>query len=186
MNGAVVAGIAVAVVAAMVVVGVGIYTISAYNNLVGQENDVDESWAQVVNEYQRKVDLIPALVSAAEGYQEFESSTLTNITALRSAWMAADTQTEQMNISAQMDVQLAQISVVYENYPYLQSITVVSEVMVQLEGTENRITVARMRYNANVKDYNNLTEKFPSSLIASSFGFEEKRYYDSGAGPDQP
>jgi LemA protein len=181
--------IAVAVVGALVVLILlitVIWTVSAYNDLVTKDENIDGSWAQVENQYQRKVDLIPTLVETVEDYQEFEESTLTNITALRTRWMEAGSAEEQVEIAGELDQALRSIILTYENYPYLQSIVVVHDLMVELEGTENRITVERMRYNEDVRDFNKEIKKFPKVLIANSFGFEERSYFESDAAPENP
>ncbi|UCC92498.1 MAG: LemA family protein [Thermoplasmata archaeon] len=174
------------VVAIIAVAIFGIWAILAYNDLVAQEETIDSQWAQVTNEYQRKIDLIPELVATVDDYQEFEQSTLENITALRSQWMEAKTTEDQVNITSELDRALIDIVLTYEAYPYLQSIEAVRDLMVALEGTENRITVERMRYNEDVRDYNSDVRSFPRSLIAGWFDFERRSYYESGAGPDQP
>ena len=158
----------------------------AYNDLVAQEEGIDSQWAQVSNEYQRKVDLIPQIVDAVEGYQEYEAGTLENVTALRTQWMEAKTTEDQLNISEQLDRALIDIVLTYEAYPDLQADELVSSLMVTLEGTENRITVERLRYNENVRNYNADIRSFPRSIVAGWGDFEKRSYYESGQGPDQP
>jgi LemA protein len=176
----------VIIIAILAVIIFAVWAILAYNNLVSQEETIDSQWAQVSNEYQRKVDLIPEIVAAVEGYQEYEAGTLENVTALRTQWMAADSTEEQVNISEQLDQALIDIVLTYEEYPVLQADELVSSLMVTLEGTENRITVERMRYNEDVRDYNTDIRSFPRSIIAGWFDFEKRSYYESGQGPDQP
>jgi LemA protein len=176
----------IVVIVVLISIGMTAAFISDYNKLVKMENDVDGQWAQVENQYQRKIDLIPTIVSTVEAYQEFESSTLENITALRSQWMNAGTTDEQVEITNQIDSALRSIILTYEAYPYLQSIEAVRDLIVELEGTENRISVERMRYNENVKDYNTQIEQFPTVVVASMFGFEERAYFESDVSPDQP
>ncbi len=178
-------GIVVIVVVIALVI-FGIWMITAYNSLVTQEETIDSQWAQVSNEYQRKIDLIPQLVEVVEDYQEFEASTLENVTALRTQWMEAKTTEAQVNASTELDKALLEVYLTYEAYPYLQSIEAVSSLMYTMEGTENRITVERMRYNEDVRDYNADVRSFPRSIIAGWFDFEKRSYYDSGIGPDQP
>jgi LemA protein len=174
-------------IAVIALVIFGIWAILAYNDLVAQEETIDSQWAQVSNEYQRKVDLIPEIVAAVEGYQEYEQGTLENVTALRTQWMEAKGDIDkQVNISEQLDRALIDIVLTYEEYPILQADELVASLMVTLEGTENRITVERMRYNEDVRDYNSDVRSFPKSIIAGWFDFEKRSYYESGQGPDQP
>jgi len=173
-------------VVVLAVVILAVWMIVTYNSFVTQEEGIDSQWAQVTNEYQRKIDLIPELVSTVEDYQEFERSTLENVTALRTRWMDAKSTEDQVNISTELDRALLDIIVTYEEYPYLQSIEAVSSLMYTLEGTENRITVERMRYNEKVRDYNSDVRSFSRSVIAGWFDFEKRSYYESGAAPDQP
>ena len=177
--------IALVVVAIVVLGSIGWYVMT-YNSLVREEEAIDSQWAQVSNEYQRKIDLIPELVNAVEGYQEFESSTLENLTALRTQWMNAETTNEQVEAANEIDQTLKTILVTYESYPYLQSIELVSNLMYSLEGTENRIAVERMRYNENVQEYNAHIKSFPASMVAERGGFEERSYYESTAAPPAP
>ncbi len=179
-------GIVIGVILVLLLLSTVIWTIAAYNGLVDKDEGVDEKWAQVENQYQRKVDLIPTLVSTVEGYQEFEEGTLTNITRLRSQWMEAGSVEEQVEASSELDAALRSIILVYESYPYLQSIEAVRDLIVELEGTENRISVERMRYNEAVKDYNAKIRKFPTVIIAGMFGFDERSYYESDAAPNNP
>ena len=186
MKGPMIAVVAVIAVILLIVVGTIIWMVASYNGLVTMEENVDASWAQVENQYQRKFDLIPQLVAAVEDYQEFENSTLTEITALRTQWQNADTQEEQIDTANQLDTALRSIILTYESYPYLQSVVVVRDLMIELEGTENRITVERMRYNEDVRDFNKEIKKFPKVIIANMFGFEEREYFESDIAPDNP
>ncbi len=183
-NKTLVAIVAIAVIVALVVAG--FWAISTNNKIVEEEEAIDSNWAQVSNQYQRKVDLIPELVTIVSNYQEFESSTLSNITALRSQWMDADTTEEQVNASNALDQELMSIVLTFEAYPYLQSVFVVSDLMVSLESTEDMIMVARMRYNEAVQDYNTHIKKFPANMIAEMGDYEERSYYSSTAGPEAP
>ncbi|MGA1792939.1 MAG: LemA family protein [Thermoplasmatota archaeon] len=187
MKPGVIIGIIAAAAVFVILLSSVIWTISTYNKLVKLEEDVDSDWAQVENQYQRKIDLIPTLVATVEDYQEFEESTLTNITDLRTRWMeASGNEEEQLDISNQLDTALRSIILTYENYPYLQSIVAVSDLMVELEGTENRITVERMRYNDGVREFNTKIKQFPTVIIANSFGFDERSYFESDFAPDNP
>jgi LemA protein len=179
----------VVVIAVLSIVVFAIWMVGVYNGFVKQEEQIDSQWAQVTNEYQRKIDLIPALVETVDDYQEFENSTLSNITALRTRWMEASNagNTEaQVNATNALDAVLRSIILTYESYPYLQSIEAVSSLMYSLEGTENRITVERMRYNEDVRDFNGDVRSFPRSMVANWYDFDKRSYYKSDQGPDQP
>lgn len=164
----------------------GIWAILAYNDLVAQEETIDSQWAQVSNEYQRKVDLIPELAEIVEDYQDFERGTLENVTRLRTQWMEAKTTEEQVNISTELDQAMFEFIITIEEYPEIWALDAVKTLMYTLEGTENRITVERMRYNEDVRDYNSDVRSFPKSMVAGWFDFEKRSYYESGQGPDQP
>ena len=174
------------VVIVIVVVATVAWMIGTYNGLVRENETVDSQWAQVENQYQRKIDLIPTLVATVSSYQQFEASTLANITMLRTQWMNANTSEDQVNLTNQLDSQLATIIVTYENYPELQSITAVHDLMYELAGTENRITVERERYNDAVREFNAHLKSFPASYVAGWGDFEEREYYQSAYAPPLP
>lgn len=179
-------GLVVAVIVVIAVLAFVAWTIGTYNKLVRENESIDSQWAQVANEYQRKVDLIPSLVATVSQYQQFEAGTLTNITQLRSRWMNASSAEDQVNASNELDNNLRTIILTYEAYPDLQSITAVSNLMYSLEGTQNRITVERMRYNDDVRLYNSHLKSFPASWVAGWGGFEARSYYSSAAAPPLP
>jgi len=157
------------------------WIVVAYNSLVSSEQKVEAQWAQVENQYQRKIDLIPNLVNVTSQYTQFEKSTLENITALRTQWLSDLTSTERLNTSLTLDGQINALVLAYysaENYPTLSSIPLVAGLMDELAGTENRIATERMRYNEDVRDYNTKVKRFPSNIIAGMFGFDEKEYYN--------
>ncbi len=178
-------GIVILVVIIAIIV-FAVWAILAYNDLVAQEEGIDSQWAQVTNEYQRKVDLIPQLAEIVEDYQDYEKGTLENVTALRTRWMEAKSTEEQVNVSEEFDQAMLELIVTLEAYPDIWALEAVQSLMVTLEGTENRITVERMRYNEDVRDYNADIRSFPRSIIAGWFDFEKRSYYESGQGPDQP
>jgi len=157
------------------------WIVVAYNSLVSSEQKVEAQWAQVENQYQRKIDLIPNLVNVTSQYTQFEKSTLENITALRTQWLSDLTSAERLNTSLTLDGQINALVLAYysaENYPTLSSIPLVAGLMDELAGTENRIATERMRYNEDVRDYNTKVKRFPSNIIAGMFGFDEKEYYN--------
>jgi LemA protein len=160
-----------------------------FNNLVALEESVDEKWAEVQQELQRRYDLIPRVVNASKLYIQYEGSILENITRLRSQWASA-LQTGDMetvdNATDQMESALSNLIVSVEAYPDLKASQVVQDLMVTLEGTENRISTERMRYNEATRDYNRARRSFPGSLWASGWGFEGREYFKAKIGAEEP
>jgi LemA protein len=158
----------------IIIIVISLSVVFSYNNLVRLDQDVDAKWSEIKNQDQRKVDLIPQLVSLLSGYQEFESSTLEKITALRSGYINASSNKERANISVEMSSMFNDIRITFERYPYLNSIESLIGVQDEIAGTENRIAYSRSEYIDAVKDYNTEVRSFPSNLVASAFGFDEK------------
>jgi len=160
-----------------------------YNNLVALEESVDEKWAQVQQELQRRYDLIPRVVNASKLYIQYEGSILENITRLRSQWGSA-MQTGDMdtinNATGEMESALSTLIVSFEAYPDLKASQVVQDLMVTLEGTENRISTERMRFNEAIRDYNSARRSFPASLWAAGWGFEGREYFEAKIGAEEP
>jgi LemA protein len=160
-----------------------------YNNLVALEESVNEKWAEVQQELQRRYDLIPRVVNASKLYIQYEGSILENITNLRSQWASA-MQTGNMetvnNATDQMESAVSNLIVSVEAYPDLKASQVVQDLMVTLEGTENRISTERMRYNEATRDYNRARRSFPGSLWALGWGFEGKEYFRAKVGAEEP
>ncbi len=169
-----------------IVIILALWMWGSYNNFVVLNQNIENQWAQVQTQYQRRVDLIPNLVNTVKGYMQFERSLLEDITSLRSRWMSAATTEEQVSYGNALDSALGRLLVVYENYPELKSITAVSSLMDELAGTENRIAVERMRYNDAVRSYNTAIKLFPSNVIANLFGFKEKSYFQATPGSEFP
>jgi LemA protein len=167
--------------------------ISTYNGLVSREEAVTSQWAQVENVYQRRADLIPNLVETVKGYANFEKQTLTDVIEARSkaTQVTIDpTKLNEGNIQAFEKAQgnlssaLSRLMVVVEKYPDLKANQNFLELQSQLEGTENRITVERQKFNESAKDYNTNLRKFPKNLFASMFGFEKKAYFEAKEGAE--
>jgi len=166
--------------------------VGAYNRLVSLDEGVDAAWGQVENVYQRRADLVPNLVATVKGSAEFEQETLTAVVEARGkvgqinfgqapdAAQMAQFQQAQDGLSSA----LSRLLVVVERYPDIKSTQAFRDLMVQLEGTENRITVERHRFNEVARDFNTLRRTFPSSLIANFFGFEEKTYFEAVEGAE--
>jgi LemA protein len=167
---------------------------SSYNNLVTKSQVVEQQWAQVENVYQRRSDLIPNLVNTVKGVANFEQKTLTDVIEARAK--ATSVQINPKNLddaslqkfqSAQdnLSSSLARLMVVVENYPQLKATQNFSELQAQLEGTENRITVERMKFNEVVQEYNIQVKRFPSNIFAGMFGFKEKAYFKAVQGAEK-
>ena len=162
-----------------------------YNSLVEKEQKVNQSWAQVENQYQRRADLIPNLVNTVKGYSTHEQETLTKVTEARakatSITLDADDLTEE-NLAKYQEAQnelsgaLKSLLAVTEAYPDLKANENFMNLQTQLEGTENRIATERMRYTEAVQDYNTAIKKFPTNIYAGWFGFEEKPQFKAEAG----
>lgn len=162
--------------------------IGKYNGLVGKEENVSSKWAQVENVYQRRADLIPNLVATVKGYAEHEQEVLTDVIAARakatSVNFNADNMTEE-NIKTyqaaqdQLSGALSRLLITVEKYPELKANQNFLELQAQLEGTENRISVERQKFNDAVKSYNTDIRKFPTNIIANMFGFEKKAYFEA-------
>ena len=167
-----------------VIVILVIWLWASYNNFVVLTQEIDNQWAQVETQYQRRIDLIPNLVNTAKGYMQFEKSLLEDITSLRSRWMSAATTEDKVNYGNALDSALGRLLAVYENYPELKSIQAVSSLMDELAGTENRIAVERSRYNDVVRKYNTAIKIFPSNILANTFGFKEKSYFQAVEGAE--
>jgi LemA protein len=183
--------IAIVIVAVIVVVGVIFAALyyGTYNSLVGLEESVDEKWAQVEQELQRRYDLIPRVVNASRIYIEYEGSILQEVTELRSQWAAAmqSGDVDAINdATGQLDTAVTNLIVTIENYPDLKASQVVEDLMVALEGTENRISTERMRYNEAVRDYNRARRSFPANLWAAGWGFEGREYFEAKVGAEEP
>lgn len=173
----------IAIVAVVALVGVifGGY----YNSFVSKQQAVDSQWAQVENQYQRRYDLIPNLVAAVKGVLKQEQKVFGDIAEARKGYAGARTTEEKVAAANQMESALSRLLVIVENYPQLKSNENVRDLMVQLEGTENRISVERRRYNEEVRSYNTAVKKFPGVVFAGIFGFEERSYFESAASAKQ-
>lgn len=162
-----------------------------YNSLVQKDEAVDQSWADVQSQYQRRADLVPNLVSTVRGAANFEQETLTAVTQARAnatgIQLSADDLSDPAKVQqfqaaqSQLSGALSRLLVVSENYPELRATESFQTLQAQLEGTENRINVSRDRYNNTVADYNTSVRSFPSSLYAGWFGFERRTPFEADA-----
>ena len=177
----------------IIAVAVGLGLMSSYNGLVKAETEIDSVWANVESSYRRRADLIPNLVNTVKGQANFEQQTLTNVIEAR----AKATQTkidpsnlteEQLNEFQQNQNQvgsaLSRLLVTIEQYPQLKANEGFMNLQAQLEGTENRINVARNKFNEAARIYNEKVRQFPTKLAAMIFGFKAKPYFKSAAGAE--
>ncbi len=180
------------IVGAVVALIVG-YTVVTYNALATATQDVAGAWANVETAYQRRADLIPNLVNTVKGYAAHESQTLQGVVEARAAAtsvvidgdnMTAEQFAQYSEAQSQVTSALGRLIAVAENYPDLKANQNFLELQAQLEGTENRISVERQRYNDVVKSYNKRIVGFPSNLVASMFGFSKKEFFASQQGAD--
>ena len=184
----------VIVVLALVVGGVAV---GAYNNLVGLGQGVDAQWAQVENQYQRRADLVPNLVATVKGAADFEKSTLEAVVNARASvgQVNVDPKNLPNDPAAMAKYQQAQdalsgalsrLLVVVERYPELKANANFRDLQAQLEGTENRVSVERMRFNEKAQAYNTARMRFPTVLFANLLGMKEKAYFQATPGSQQP
>jgi LemA protein len=169
--------------------------VSAYNGLIGSSQAVDSSWAQVQNVYQRRADLVPNLVQTVQGAANFEKSTIVQVTEARASVGKVQINQNQAPADAtqlaqfqqaqgQLGSALSRLLVVAENYPTLKATANFRDLQAQLEGTENRITVERGRFNAAVQEYNTKIRTFPTVIFAGMLGFQAKPYFQASAGAE--
>ena len=165
-----------------------------YNSLVEKQQGVDQAWAEVENQYQRRSDLIPNLVNTVKGYSTHEEATLTKVTEARAKATSITIDPANLNEETLAKYQAAQnelssalksLLAVTEAYPDLKANQNFLNLQAQLEGTENRVTVARKRYTESVQEYNTSIKKFPTVIYAGWFGFKEKPQFKAEAGAEK-
>ncbi len=172
------------IVAVGVIVIILLWTVLAYNGIVGKDQNVNSKLSEIKNRYTVKLNVLPAMLSTLNNYTIYESSLLTNITSLRSQWMnqssSGASAAELSNTSDQLDRQLNQIVLTWENYPDLKADALFSQYMGEIVNQEEQLSYSRTNYNRAVQDYNTAIKSFPNSLLAGSFGFGEKTYWGTG------
>ncbi len=167
-----------------VIVLVILWGFSGYNDLVTLSENADNQWAKVETQYQRRFDLIPNLISAVKLELKQEQTIFTEIAEARTRYSGAQTTDEKVQAASQVENALGRLMVIIENYPQLQSAQNVQLLMAEIAGTENRISVERMRFNDEVNTYNIGIKRFPKSLIAALTGFRERHYFDATPGAE--
>lgn len=167
---------------------------NTYNRIVQMEQQVESQWSNVENVYQRRADLIPNLVNTVKGYAEHERETLQEVIEARSKATSANVDAENLSPEQIEQFQqnqqalgsaLSRLMVVVERYPDLKASENFRQLQAQLEGTENRISVERRRFNESARDYNTYISQFPQKLYANLFDFDEKAYFESQEGAEE-
>ena len=162
-----------------IIVLVGLYAWSSYNSFVGMKEAATAQWQQVETQYQRRLDLIPNLVSSVQGSMKQEQTIFTALANARSQYAGAQTQSDKAVAAGQVETALGRLIAIVENYPTLKSSDAVQSLMTQLEGTENRVSVERQRYNDDVMVYEVARKLFPRSVVANMFGFTSLQYFQA-------
>ncbi len=178
-----------ALVPILIVVGIIVLIaallIPSYNGFVDSNENVNQAYAQVETQLQRRVDLIPNLVETVKGFAEQEREILTEIADARARLAGADSPTEQAEANNELGGALSRLLVIVENYPDLKSDANFRQLMDELAGTENRLSVARQDYNEAVSLHNRKVNRMPGALIAGVFGFDEREYFEAEDGAEE-
>ncbi|GAB5407936.1 MAG: LemA family protein [Balneolaceae bacterium] len=182
------------IIGLVIVIAIVFYGIGVNNKLVDKEVTVDTAWAQVENQYQRRADLIPNLVNTVKGAANFEQETLTAVTNARSNASSINISSDDLNdpaklaqfqqAQAQLSGALSRLLVTVERYPELKANANFRDLQSQLEGTENRISTERKRFNDAAGEYNSSIRKFPTSIFASIGGFDRKAFFEADQGAE--
>ncbi len=151
------------------------WIVGGYNSLVSKDVAVSTSWSQVENQYQRRMDLIPNLVNTVKGYAKHEKDIFIQVAEARAKLAGAKTVKDKIDAATGFEGALSRLLAIAENYPNLKADANFRQLMDNLEGTENRIAVARMRYNESVQNYNIAVRTFPTNIIARMFGFDKEK-----------
>ena len=187
-------GVIILIVVAVVVLGIFMWVKSTYNGLVTKQESVESAWSQVENVYQRRADLVPNLVATVKGYAAHEKETLEGVVNARSkaTQMSIDpTKLDEESLKKFQSAQgelgnaIGRLLMITENYPDLKANENFKELQAQLEGTENRITVERQKFNESAKEYNTQIRHFPANIIAGMFGFDRTPYFEAKEGADE-
>lgn len=185
--------ITIAIIVVLFIVGYS-WVKGTYNTMVTQDEGVKTAWSQVENQYQRRMDLIPNLVNTVKGYASHEKETLEGVISARAEATKTTIDPSNLNEESMKKFQAAQgelssalsrLMVVLERYPDLKANQNFSELQAQLEGTENRISVERKRFNETAQAYNTYIRSFPTNVLAGMFGFQPKAYFSAESGAEK-
>ena len=183
-------GLVVVVVLGVLAI-IALWGINAYNGMIAGQEDVENAWAQVENQYQRRADLVPNLVATVKGYAAHEQETFERVVEARAKATQvivdpSNTTPEQMAAfqaaQGELSQALGRLLALAESYPDLKANENFRDLQAQLEGTENRIATARQLFNDTARQYNTLVRRFPTNIIAAMFGFEKKPYFEAEEG----
>lgn len=186
-------GYIVLIVIAVVVLSILFWFKGAYNSMVNSRENVTAQWSNVENQYQRRLDLIPNLVSTVKGYAAHEENTLTDVVNARAKATQMQINIDQLDeatlqklnrAQGELSSALSRLMAVSENYPDLKANQNFLDLQAQLEGTENRIAVERRKFNEVARNYNAYIQQFPRNLVAGMFGFTPKPYFEANAGAE--
>jgi LemA protein len=168
-----------------VVIIIVLWAIGSYNGLVSTNQTVNNAWAQIDTQLQRRFDLVPNLVETVKGVAKQEQTVFNDIAEARTHYAGAASQDEKVAAANQYESALGRLLVITENYPQLQSSQAYRDLMTQLEGTENRIAISRKDYNDVVASWNSKVSRFPGVIVAKIFGFHAKEYFQAQDGAQQ-
>lgn len=167
------------VVVLVLLVGWGV---SKYNNFIVLGQDIDGQWAQVENQFQRRLDLIPNVIATVKGAAKQDLDAIRLVTEARTKYSGAVTPDQKAQAASQVEGALGRLLVIAENYPQLQSEQTYRDLLVTLEGTENRIAVERGKYNDKIKTFNSYVMQFPTNFVANIFGVKQRAYFEAPTG----
>jgi LemA protein len=170
------------IVIGSIVLIIVLFAVSRYNSLVSGSESVDNKWAQVENQLQRRAELIPNLVNTVKGAAAHEKDIIDSVTTARAKLAGARGPEEAGKANGELTSALNRLMVVVENYPQIKANENFRALQDELAGTENRIATERMRYNDAVKDYNASIKRFPNNMFAGMFGFSGREYFQADAG----
>lgn len=173
------------IVVLVLVLGTGVWGVSCYNNMIGLKETVDSQFSNIDVQLQRRADLIPNLVNTVKGYASHETQILSDISESRSKLAGASTVADKAAADSELSNSLSRLLVIAENYPNLKADSQFQSLMDNLEGTENRVAVARKDYNASVQNYNQCIKRFPNVIISSMLGFNSAERFEASEGASE-